>query len=48
VALIERDASDEEVVAAMAADPSLLMRPFVERGDRAVLARPAERALDLL
>jgi len=48
VALIERDASDEEVLAAIAADLSLLMRPIAERGDRAVVARPAERALDLL
>jgi arsenate reductase len=42
------DASDEEIIAAMAADPALLQRPIVERGDRAVLARPAERVLDLL
>jgi arsenate reductase-like glutaredoxin family protein len=32
----------------MAADPVLLQRPIVERGDRAVLARPAERVLELL
>jgi arsenate reductase len=42
------DASDAEILAAMAADPVLLQRPIVERGDRAVLARPAERVLDLL
>jgi arsenate reductase len=42
------DAPDEDVIAAMAADPVLLQRPIVERGDRAVLARPAERVLDLL
>jgi arsenate reductase len=47
-ALIERDASDEEVLEAMAADPVLLQRPIVERGDRAVLARPVERVLTLL
>jgi arsenate reductase (glutaredoxin) len=41
-------ASDEDIIAAMAADPTLLQRPIVERGDRAVLARPAERVLDLL
>jgi arsenate reductase len=41
-------ASDDEIVAAMAADPVLLQRPIVERGDRAVLARPAERVLELL
>jgi arsenate reductase len=42
------DATDEEILAAMEADPVLLQRPIVERGDRAVLARPAERVLDLL
>ena len=47
-ALLERDASDDEIVAAMVADPVLLQRPIVERGDRAVLARPAERVLELL
>jgi len=47
-ALIQRDASDEEILAAMAAEPVLLQRPIVERGDRAVLARPAERVLELL
>jgi arsenate reductase (glutaredoxin) len=47
-ALVERDATDDEIVAAMAREPVLLQRPIVERGDRAVLARPAERVLDLL
>jgi arsenate reductase len=42
------DASDDEILAAMEADPALLQRPIVERGGRAVLARPAERVLDLL
>ena len=46
--LLARDASDDELVAAMAAEPVLLQRPIVERGDRAVLARPAERVLELL
>jgi arsenate reductase len=46
--LLDRDASDEEILAAMEEDPVLLQRPIVERGDRAVLARPAERVLDLL
>ena len=46
--LIERDASDDEILDAMEADPVLLQRPIVERGDRAVLARPAERVLELL
>lgn len=28
--------------------PALLQRPIVEVGDRAILARPAEKALDLV
>ena len=42
------DAPDEEVLAAMAERPELLQRPIVERGDRAVLARPVEKVLELL
>ena len=41
-------ASDDEIVAAMAEHPQLLQRPIVVRGDRAVLARPVERVLELL
>ena len=40
--------SDDELFALMAEHPQLLQRPFVERGDRAVLARPVERVLELL
>jgi arsenate reductase (glutaredoxin) len=40
-------ASEDEIVAAMAARPELLQRPIVVRGDRAVLARPPERVLEL-
>ncbi|HEX8742909.1 MAG TPA: ArsC/Spx/MgsR family protein [Thermoleophilaceae bacterium] len=42
------DASDDEVIARMAEHPQLLERPVVERGDRAVLARPVERVEELL
>ena len=48
LALAERDVSDDELIALMAQHPELLQRPIVERGDRAVLARPAERVLELL
>lgn len=42
-------AGDEDaIVAAMAARPELLQRPLVVNGDRAVLARPIERVLEIL
>jgi arsenate reductase len=39
---------EDELIAAMVEHPQLVQRPIVERGDRAVLARPVERVLDLL
>jgi arsenate reductase (glutaredoxin) len=44
----DREVGDEEAIALMAEHPQLLQRPVVVRGDRAVLARPVERALELL
>ena len=38
-----KDVSDEELLALMAKYPELLQRPIVVRGDRAVLARPANK-----
>ena len=40
--------SEDELIAAMAENPVLLERPIVERGDRAVLARPVERVTEIL
>lgn len=42
------DADDDTVIAAMVERPELLQRPIVVNGDRAVLARPVERALEIL
>jgi arsenate reductase len=42
------DESDDDLIALMVEHPALLQRPIVEVGDRAVLARPPERVLDLL
>lgn len=45
---LSAETPDREVIAAMVKHPSLLQRPIVEVGDRAVLARPIEKALDLI
>lgn len=39
---------DAEVIAAMVADPNLIQRPIVEVGNKAVVARPVDKALELL
>ena len=42
------DASGDELLDAMVSHPILIQRPIVIRGDRAVVARPPERLLELL
>jgi uncharacterized protein len=42
------EVSDEELIARMVEHPVLVQRPIVVRGERAVLARPVERVLELL
>ena len=39
---------DDELIRLMAEHPEIVQRPIVVRGDRAVLARPVERVLDIL
>ena len=45
--LKNRDLTDDELINLMAKHPDLIQRPIVVSGERAVLARPAER-LDAL
>ena len=42
------DMSDDDILAALHANPRWLQRPILVIGDRAVIARPAERVLELL
>jgi arsenate reductase len=43
-----RPLTDEQIVELMVAHPDLIQRPIVERGERAILARPAERVREIL
>jgi arsenate reductase len=41
--LADRALSEDQIVDLMVKHPELIQRPIVEKGDRAILARPAER-----
>jgi len=45
---ITAETPDADVIKAMVNDPSIIQRPIVEVGDEAVLARPIEKALELI
>lgn len=44
----ERELSDADLIDLMASHPDLIQRPIIERGSRAILARPAERLAEIL
>ena len=44
----ERDLTDDQIVDLMVKNPDLIQRPIVEKGSRAILARPAERLKEIL
>jgi arsenate reductase (glutaredoxin) len=48
LALDDPGVSDEQLIARMVEHPELVQRPIVVNGERALLARPIERVLELL
>ncbi len=46
--LADESLGEGELIDAMASHPKLIERPIVVKGERAVLGRPPENALDLL
>ena len=44
----EQTLSDDQIIDLMVEHPDLIQRPIVERGDRAILARPPERLQEIL
>ena len=46
--LSEKKLTDDEVIDLMVKHPDLIQRPIVEKGSRAILARPAERLKEIL
>jgi arsenate reductase len=46
--LDERDLTDDQIIDVMVKYPDLIQRPIVEKGSRAILARPAERLRGIL
>lgn len=46
--LAQQDLSDDEILDLMVKHPDLIQRPIVEKGGKAILARPAERLKEIL
>jgi arsenate reductase len=46
--LAKQELSDDQIIELMIANPDLIQRPIVERGNRAVLGRPVENVKVLL
>lgn len=45
---LSKETPDAEIIKALVEHPNLLQRPIVEVGEKAVLARPIEKALELI
>ena len=46
--LSDKKLTDDQIVDLMAKHPDLIQRPIVEKGAKAILARPAERIKEIL
>ena len=46
--LADKNLSDDQLIDLMAKHPDLIQRPIVEKGARAILARPADRIKEIL
>ena len=46
--LAEKNLTEDQIIDLMARHPDLIQRPIVEKGSRAILARPAERLKEIL
>ena len=46
--LSEKKLSDDQIIDLMVKHPDLIQRPIVEKGAKAILARPAERLKEIL
>jgi len=44
----EKEVSDAEAIELMVKHPDLMQRPIVEKGSKAILARPAEKLKEIL
>ena len=44
----QKNLSESEILDLMLKHPDLIQRPIVEKGSKAILARPAERILEIL
>jgi arsenate reductase len=46
--LAERKLSDDQLIDLMVKHPDLIQRPIIEKGERAILARPPERLKEII
>ncbi len=45
---LTKETPTDEIIAAIVKNPNLLQRPIIEIGDKAMITRPIEKALEML